>query len=160
MSLSKLRGSFEKAKDYAQEIKIEVKKQVGISFTIGVGPNKLVAKIACDSQKPDGLTIITPDEVGCFLSPLPVDRLFGVGKKISTKMDSLGIKTLSDLANYDFQRLIEVFGKTLGLYFHNAANGVDNEPVQEAGEAESISRIGTLKQDSHDLAFIFRKPTN
>jgi DNA polymerase-4 len=72
-------------------------------------------------------------------------------------MASLDIKTISDLAEFDVQRLIAIFGKTLGIYFHNVANGVDNEPVQEAGEAESISRIGTLKQDSHDLAFILQK---
>ena len=150
-------GSFEKAELYAKKIKSDVKNQVGISFTIGVGPNKLIAKIACDSQKPDGLTIITPDEVGCFLSPLPVDRLLGVGKKISAKMDSLGIKTIGDLAEFDIQKLIGIFGKTLGLYFCNAAKGVDNEPVQESGEAQSIGRIGTLKQDSHDLSFILQK---
>jgi DNA polymerase IV (DinB-like DNA polymerase) len=150
-------GSFEKVKDYAQKIKTEVKNQVGISFSVGVGPNKLVAKIACDSQKPDGLTIVKPQEAKDFLSPLPVDRLIGVGKKTSAKMNSLGIKTISDLANYDVQKLIAVWGKILGVYFHNAANAVDNEPVQEQGEAESISRIGTLKQDSHDLAFILQK---
>ena len=55
------------------------------------------------------------------------------------------------------QRLTAIFGKILGIYFHNASNGVDNEPVKEAGEAESISRIGTLKQDTHDLAFILQK---
>ena len=58
---------------------------------------------------------------------------------------------------YDCQLLIEVFGKVLGIYFHNAANAVDNEPVQEQGEAESISRIGTLRQDTHDLEFILQK---
>ena len=69
----------------------------------------------------------------------------------------MGIKTIGDLAKYDCQRLIEVFGKVMGIYFHNAANAVDNEPVQEQGEAESISRIGTLKQDTRDLAFILQK---
>ena len=108
---------------------------MGISFTVGVGPNKLVAKIACDSQKPDGLTIVNPEEAKSFLAPLPVDRLLGVGKKTSAKMDSLGIKTISDLANYDVQKLIAIWGKILGIYFHNAANAVDNEPVQEQGEA-------------------------
>jgi DNA polymerase IV (DinB-like DNA polymerase) len=152
-----VQGSFENSKAYAQKIKAEAKNQVGISFSVGVGPNKLVAKIACDSQKPDGLTIVKPEEAKSFLSPLPVDRLLGVGKKTSAKMDSLGIKTIGDLAKYDVQRLIEIFGKTLGVYFHNAANAVDNEPVQEQGEAESISRIGTLKQDSRDLAFILQK---
>jgi DNA polymerase IV (DinB-like DNA polymerase) len=152
-----VQGSFERAKDCAQKIKAEVKSQVGVSFSVGVGPNKLVAKVACDSQKPDGLTIVKPEEAKGFLAPLPVDRLLGVGKKTSARMESLGIKTVGDLAGYDVQKLIAVWGKTLGLYFHNAANAVDNEPVQEQGEAESISRIGTLKQDSHDLAFILQK---
>jgi DNA polymerase IV (archaeal DinB-like DNA polymerase) len=150
-------GSFEKAKDYAQKIKADVKQQVGLSFTIGVGPNKLVAKIACDSQKPDGLTIVKPEDAEAFLAPLPVDRLLGVGKKTTVRMEQMGIKTIGDLAKFDCQVLIEVFGKVLGIYFHNAANAVDNEPVQEQGEAESIGRIGTLKEDSRDLAFIMQK---
>ena len=93
-----VQGSFEKAKDYAQKIKADVKVQVGITFTIGVGPNKLVAKIACDSQKPDGLTIVKPEDAKAFLAPLPVDRLLGVGKKTTERMEQMGIKTISDLA--------------------------------------------------------------
>ena len=150
-------SSFDVAKDYARKIKADVKNEVGISFSVGIGPNKLVAKIACDSQKPDGLTVVKPEESKRFLAPLPVDCLLGVGKKTSAKMDSLGIRTVSDLASYDVQRLISIWGKILGIYFHNAANAVDNDPVQEQGEAESISRIGTLKQDSRDLAFILEK---
>jgi len=152
-----VQGSFEKTKDYAQKIKAEVKSRVGISFSVGVGPNKLVAKVACDSQKPDGLTVVKPEEAKGFLAPLPVDRLLGVGKKTSAKMEALGIKKIGDLASYDVQKLTAVWGKILGVYFHNAANAVDDEPVQEQGEAESISRIGTLKQDSHDLAFVLQK---
>src|SRR5208337_3274562 len=152
-----VQGSFEKAKDYAQKMKNEATKQVDISFSVGVGHNKLVAKIACDSQKPNGLTIVKPEGAKSFFAPLPVDRLLGVGKKTSARMDSLGIKTVGNLANYDVQKLIDIFGRTLGVYFHNAANAVDNEPVQEQGEAESISRIGTLKQDTKDLAFILQK---
>ncbi len=150
-------GSFERAKEHALKMKAQVKAEVGIAFTVGVGPNKLVAKMACDSQKPDGLTIITPDEVGCFLPPLPVDRLLGVGHKISAKMQAMGVKTIGDLADVDIQRLVALFGKALGVYFFNAARGVDNEPVQEAGEAESIGRMGTLKQDTHEVAFIMEK---
>ena len=85
-----VQGNFERAKDYAQKIKTEVKSQIGISFSIGIGPNKLVAKIACDSQKPDGLTIVKPEEAKSFLAPLAVDRLLGVGKKTSAVMESLG----------------------------------------------------------------------
>ncbi len=150
-------GSFDNARDYAQKIKADVKAQVGISLTIGVGPNKIIAKIACDSQKPDGLTIVKPEEAQAFLAPLAVDRLLGVGKKTTVRMDQMGIKTIGDLAKYDAQKLVEVFGKTLGIYFHNAANAIDNEPVKEQGEAESISKIGTLKQDTHDLEYIMQK---
>ena len=149
--------SFEKANLYAQKIQQDIKTQVGISLTIGVGPNKLVAKIACDNQKPDGLTIIKPEEAAIFLAPLQVDRLLGVGKKTFVRMEQAGIKTISDLAKFDIQRLIAMFGKTLGLYFHNAANAVDNEPVVEQGDAESISKISTLKQDTHDLESILQK---
>jgi DNA polymerase IV (DinB-like DNA polymerase) len=150
-------GSFEKAKNYAEKIKQDVKAQVGISLSIGVGPNKIVAKIASDIQKPDGLTIVKPQEAAAFLVPLPVNSLLGVGKKTKTRMEQMGIKTIGDLAKYDCQRLIEVFGKTVGIYFHNAANAVDNDPVMEQGEAESIGRVGTLKKDTRDLEFILQK---
>ena len=149
--------SFGKARDYALTIKADVKAQVGISLTIGIGPNKLVAKIACDSQKPDGLTIVRSEQTKEFLAPLPINRLLGIGKKTAARMDQMGIKTIGDLAVYDCQRLIEGFGKVLGIYFHNAANGIDNEPVKEQGEAESISKIGTLKYDTHNLDFVLQK---
>ncbi len=150
-------GKFETAEQYAKKIKADVKVKVGISFSIGIGPNKLVAKIACDSQKPDGLTIVRPEEAEAFLAPLPVNHLLGVGKKTTMRMEQIGIKTIGDLADYDCPRLVEVFGKTLGVYFHNAANAIDNDPVVEQGEAESISRIGTLKQDTRDLELILNK---
>ena len=153
----RVQGSFEAAKALAKKMKDDVKNQLSITFSVGVGPNKLVAKIACDSQKPDGLTAVKPEEVTGFLYPLAVDRLMGVGRKIAAKMETLKIKTIGDLARYDVQRLVEIFGKSAGIYFHNAASGVDNEPVQETGEAESISRIGTLKENTRDLTLILEK---
>jgi DNA polymerase IV (DinB-like DNA polymerase) len=153
----KVHGSFEAAKTLAQKMKDDVKNQLNITFSVGVGPNKLVAKIASAHQKPDGLTIVKPEEVKHFLFPLPVNRLIGVGRKTSTKMGKLGIKTIGDLARYDVQRLVDVFGKNLGVYFNNAANGIDKESVQETGEAESISRISTLKENTRDLALILEK---
>ena len=153
----KTKGSFEAASDLAQKMKNDIKRQVGITFSVGVGPNKLVAKIAADSQKPDGLTVVKPEEVKRFLSPLPVNRLVGVGRKTAAKMAELDIKTIGELARYDVQRLMDVFGKNLSIYFHNAANGVDNELVQETGEAESISRIATLKENTRDLTVVLEK---
>jgi DNA polymerase IV (archaeal DinB-like DNA polymerase) len=154
---AKVHGSFDESKTLTERMKADVKSRFGVTFSVGVGPNKLVAKIAADIQKPDGLTVVRLEEVAAFLQQLPVDHLLGVGRKTSKTMEMLRIKTIGDLAGFDVQRLVEVFGKTLGVYFHNAANGVDDEPVREAGEAESISRIGTLKQDSRDLNFILDK---
>jgi DNA polymerase IV (DinB-like DNA polymerase) len=150
-------GSYEEAQVLVKEMKAAVKLEVGVTFSVGIGPNKLVAKIASDMNKPDGITVVRPEQVEGFLSPMPVDALLGVGKKTVAKMLEMTIVTISDLAKFDVQRLVEVFGKTLGVYFHNAANGIDNEPVQEAGEAESIGRISTLKENSHDLDFIMQK---
>ena len=153
----KLHGDFEVAAILVQQMKADVKNQVGITFSVGVGPNKLIAKIASDQNKPDGITVIQPSQVNTFLAPLPVNKLLGVGRKTTLKMQELGIKTIGDLATYDVQRLIEIFGKVLGVYFHNAANGVDNDPVVEAGEAESISRIATLKEDTRNFEVIIQK---
>jgi DNA polymerase IV (DinB-like DNA polymerase) len=153
----KTHGRFDEAKTLAERMKADVMQQVGVTFSVGIAPNKLVAKIAADEHKPDGLTVVRVEEVKGFLRSLPVDRLLGVGRKTSKTMDTLAIKTIGDLAGFSVQRLVEVFGKTLGVYFHNTANGVDDEPVKEAGEAESISRIGTLKENSRDLEFILGK---
>ena len=153
----RVQESFHEAKKLAQEIKKVVKKQHGLTVSVGVGPNKLIAKIACGIKKPNGLKVVKPEDIASFLGPLPVSRLIGIGRKTTARMDSMGIKTINDLANFNVQRLIEVFGKTLGAYFHNSANGIDNEPVEEAGEAESISKIATLKENTRDLAPILKK---
>ena len=153
----RVESSFEEAKELAKKIKEEVKANQGLTCSVGVAPNKLVAKIAADIEKPDGTTIVKPEEVSGFLSLLPVTRLMGVGKKTGKKMESLGISTIGDLSRSDTQRLIEVFGKKSGIYFHTASIGSDDEPVQERGEAESISKISTLKEDTRDLKAVLEK---
>jgi DNA polymerase IV (DinB-like DNA polymerase) len=153
----KIAGDFEKAKNLAQHIKSEIKTQQKLLCSIGIGPNKLIAKIASDIQKPDGLTMITPKQVTDFLSPLPVGSLIGVGIKTRERMEELGIKTIGNLAKYDIQKLISIFGRNFGTYFHNASLGIDNEPVREEDEVKSISRISTLKEDTRDLNHILEK---
>jgi DNA polymerase IV (DinB-like DNA polymerase) len=150
----KVNSDFDETSRLAQRIKEQIKAGHKLTCSIGIGPNKLVAKIAVDLQKPDGLMMIKPEEVERVLFPLAVDRLIGVGTKTSKKMQAMGIATIGDLARYDIQKLIEIFGQNLGSYFHNASLGVDDEPVQERGEAESVSRISTLKEDTQDLDYI------
>lgn len=150
-------GSYEQAAELAKRIKNDIKIQCELTCSIGISPNKLVAKIAADAQKPDGLTVVRPDQVESFLVPLPVDRLIGVGVKTKEKMETMAIRTIGDLARYDAAKLIDVFGRKLGTYFHNASMGIDDEPVQERGEAESVSRIATLKEDTRDLHAVLER---
>lgn len=153
----KTNGSYQEAEELAKEMKAAVKLETGVTFSVGIGPNKLIAKIASDIHKPDGIKIVKPEHVESFLSPLPVGSLLGVGKKTVAKMSEMDLKTIGELAKYDVQRLVGVFGRSLGIYFHKAANGIDDTPVQEAGEAESVGRMGTLKEDSRDIEFIMQK---
>lgn len=153
----KVGEDFGRAEELAGEIKKNIKAKEGMTCSIGVGPNKLVAKIAADFKKPDGLTIVRPEQVRSFLFPLSVDKLIGVGKKTSERMQELGVSTVAELAEYDTQKLIESFGAKMGTYFHNAANGIDEEEVRKKGEAESIGRISTLKEDTRDLDVIIKK---
>jgi DNA polymerase IV (DinB-like DNA polymerase) len=150
------RGSFEEAKKLAFEIKKEILEKEKLTCSIGVGPNKLVAKIASEFQKPDGLTIVMEEEVKKFLWPLPVDKLWGVGKKTERKLHEMKIKTIGDLANYDPSLLIEKFGGVLGTQFHLLANGIDKSEVIEGWEAKSISREFTFEEDTSDTDLIYK----
>lgn len=149
--------SFQKGCEIAAQVKNEILRLQKLTCSIGLAPNKLVAKIAADTQKPDGLTVVTLEHAASFLASLPVSRLIGVGTKTKARMQALGINSIFELSHFNMQRLIAAFGKTSATYFHNASLGIDEEPVQERGEASSISRIATLQKDSRELDFILEK---
>ena len=102
----------------------------GLTCSIGVGPNKLVAKVASDFQKPDGLTVVRDEEVEVFLEPLPVRKLLWVGRKTEAKLKALGVNTIGDLARYDPTALASLFG-VMGLQMHLMARGIDRSEVEE-----------------------------
>lgn len=154
---TRVHRDFSEGEKLAERIKADIRNEESLTCSIGIGPNKLIAKIAADSQKPDGLTVVRIDQVKEFLSSLPVDRLIGVGIKTKQKMLAMGISTVGDLASQDAQKLMEAFGRKLGVYYHNASLGIDEEPVQESGEPESISRITTLKENTKDLNTIVER---
>ena len=144
---------FDEAETLAKRLKHEIKEKEHLTASIGVGPNKLVAKIASDFHKPDGLTVVRENEVEAFLAPLPVRRLLWVGKKTEAKLKPLGVQTIGDLARFDPAVLNEMFG-VMGVQLHLAARGIDNSEVEQRTGMKSISHETTFEQDTDDLAVI------
>src|SRR5438309_1110467 len=147
-------GSFEKASHLAQQLKNAVRKSSKLSCTVGVSSNKLVAKIASNFKKPDGLTMVSPEKIESFLDPLPIRTIPGIGKKTEEVFSAMGLETISQLKSLDVFALNGKFGRKIGTYIYNAARGVDSEPVSPRQEATQYSRIITLKEDSKDYDFL------
>lgn len=141
--------TFEDAVICAHRIKDEVKQQEGITCSVGIGPNKLIAKIASGFQKPDGFTVVRPEDVRKFLFPLKVSEIPGVGRKTTEILNEMGITKVEELANYKVQVLSERFGK-MGVRMKQAANGIDFKEVEEWEGVKSISRHGTFEEDTKD----------
>jgi DNA polymerase IV (DinB-like DNA polymerase) len=143
------------AEALARKIKQEIKEQQKLTCSIGVGPNKLVAKVASDFQKPDGLTSVREEEVEVFLAPLLARKLLWVGRKTEAKLNSLGINTIGDLAAYDPSALTSMFG-VMGLQMHLMAKGIDRSEVEERVGVKSISHETTFEEDTADTSAIFQ----
>jgi DNA polymerase IV (archaeal DinB-like DNA polymerase) len=153
LDVSKRAGDYKNAEEIAKRIKKEIMTSEDISCSVGIGPNKLIAKIASEHDKPDGLTTVRENEIKEFLYPLDVRKLYGVGKKTEEALKELGVHTVGDLARYDRQLLINYFGKW-GLAMHLLANGVDNSDVEEYREIKSISREFTFEEDTSEMTVL------
>jgi len=147
------------AESLARRIKAHIKESQGLTCSIGIGPNKLVAKIATDIQKPDGLTTVTNGEVERFLAPLPVRKLLWVGRKTEQKLQNMGVKTIGDLANCDPTILTEIFG-SLGTQLCLMAHGIDKSEVEEREGIKSISRETTFQEDTADIRLVLQTMHN
>jgi len=148
-------GDWVGAELLARQIKQEIKEKEGITASIGVGPSKLVAKVASDYQKPDGLTIVKEEEVEKFLDPLPVRKLLWVGRKTEARLKELGVNTIGDLARYDPSALSSMFG-VMGLQMHLMAKGIDRSEVEERVGVKSVSHETTFEEDTADSTTIFQ----
>jgi len=142
----------EDAASIGKRIKTEIFRAENLTCSIGIGPNKLMAKMAVDSRKPDGLTVISLDQVKTFLDPLPVGKLFGIGPRTEEKLRAIGITTIRELGSSDPNLLSEKFGIRIGGALYETANGIDDDPVAEK-EPEQMSRIITLKHDVEAFDF-------
>ncbi len=144
------------AEEYAQEIKKSIKEKCGgLSTSIGIAPTKSAAKIASDYQKPDGLTIVHFNALKDFLSQLDVETISGIGIKTQKILkEQMNIKTIGQLSNTDVQLLIERFGKKIGTWMWQVANGLDNEPVLPRENHISLSNECTLEFVTEDKEII------
>ncbi len=135
---------------YAVKIAREIKKKIflktHLTASAGVSYNKFLAKVASGFKKPNGLTVVTPEQAGEFIEKLPIGSFYGVGKVTEKAMFSLGIKTGSDLKKKTVEELTILFGKS-GNWFYYLARGIDNSPVEPYRERQSIGREITLSSD-------------
>jgi DNA polymerase IV (archaeal DinB-like DNA polymerase) len=138
--------------EYAATIKDAIRQQCGgLLSSIGISSTKSAAKIASDFKKPDGLTVIYPDQLQKFLENLEVYRIAGIGAKTQQVLkDEMGIQTIGQLAKYDVQELKDRFGKRNGLWMWQVANGRDNDPVMRKEDNISISTEETLGNATAD----------
>ncbi|WP_082093112.1 DNA polymerase IV [Methanosarcina siciliae] len=147
-------GDFNLAFELGMQIKKEIKEKEKLTCSIGIGPNKLIAKMASSAKKPDGITLVSPDKLEVFLWPLKVSKLWGIGDVTAKKLQEMGIVTVKDLAEHDVIELISAFGKSRGTWLKQAASGIDNSPLKERGGSEQIGRIATLPEDTLDQELI------
>lgn len=133
----------------AREIRRRVRSERGLTVSVGVGPSKLVAKIASDADKPDGLTVVPPAEVEGFLAPLPVRRLHGVGPATERALEGLGVRTVADLRALDLEVLAGRFGRH-GEVLWRFARGIDEREVTTRRERKSLGKETTFRRDLAD----------
>jgi DNA polymerase IV len=136
-----------RARDVAKSLKAAVHEATGLTCSIAVAPNKLLAKIASELDKPDGLTILKPEDVATRIWPLPPKRINGIGPKASQKLDALGIRTIGALAHADLAWLVEHFGRNYAAWLLRVARGDDDRDVVTESEPVSISRETTFDRD-------------
>jgi DNA polymerase-4 len=134
----------------AREIRRRVRAEVGITVSAGVAPNKFLAKVASDWNKPDGEFVVLPEQVEAFVAALPVRRLFGVGKATAERLNGMGVSSCADLRAYSVFELTQRFGR-FGQRLYELCRGIDERPVQPSQRRKSLSVERTYAEDLHGL---------
>ena len=137
----------------ARELQTAVQEHLGLPCSIGIGPNKLLAKLASSMKKPNGLTEIRPEDVDGLLAELPVQELCGIGAALQARLNSDGVVTCGDLARVPVRRLVQRFGRHVGLHLARLSRGLDEAPVvrgEQALPAKSMGHLHTLSRDTAD----------
>lgn len=138
----------ELAVDIAKEIKQKILERTSLTASAGISFNKLLAKIASDMRKPNGIFTVHPDRALDFIGSLPVEKLWGVGPKTADRMHEMGVFTGAQLRRISFEHLVQVFGK-MGRVYYDFSRGIDNRPVVVAYERKSVGCERTFLEDLH-----------
>lgn len=147
---------FIQAQKICQNIKDEIKAKEKLTASIGLGPNKLIAKLTSDFKKPDGLTVITEDKIDNFIKPMPIRKLPGIGPKTEMLFLKMGVKTVGDLQKIPEEKLVEILGKW-GIDLYEKARGRDDSELTEEWIAKSVGEQETFQKDTSDSNFIFER---
>ncbi len=150
------RADLGRAREWAGQIKREILEREGLTCSIGIGPNKLVAKIASDFRKPDGLTVVAPDDVQAFLDGLSIRVVPGIGPKTERFLHERGITRIAELRAVEPTRLREWLGKG-GEDLHRKAHGQSDDPVSSDRERKSVGEQETFEVDTLDAAFVLER---
>src|SRR5512139_1898300 len=147
---------FGSPEEVARKIRATVREETGLTVSAGVAPNKFLAKIASDLGKPDGLTVVSPGNETGFLDPLPVAKLWGVGKVTERELLRWGVRTIGDLRRVPAGTLTRAFGAH-GEQLHRLAHGVDDRPVETEHEAKSVGHEDTYDHDLRERGAMRRE---
>ncbi len=142
-------GQREDGRVLARLIQKAIYDDTGLTCSVGVAPNKLLAKMASEFNKPNGIAIVQPEDLQTMIWPLPCRKVNGIGPKAEAKLAQHDIHTIGDLAQRDRLWLMATFGKSYGAWLHDAAHGKDDRPVAMSSEPVSISRETTFAHDLH-----------
>ncbi|MDI9414385.1 MAG: DNA polymerase IV [Bacillota bacterium] len=140
--------------DMGLHLKKLIKQETGLTASVGIAPNKFLAKLASDWRKPDGLFVIRPEDVQKFLYELPVNKIWGVGKKSEERLHQLGLYHVKDILPHSLEWLQKNVGEALGNQIYHLARGLDERPVVANQKAKSIGQETTFSEDQESLPFL------
>ena len=144
-------SDFDDAKIFATSLQKNIKEQINLTCSIGVGPNKLISKIASGVNKPNGITVVSQDDAKNFISNCKIEDIPGVGPKTTLKLNSLGIKSISDISKKNIFELRDALGYKIATFLANASNAIDYSQIKIRGTSKQIGKIVTLKKDKPEF---------
>jgi DNA polymerase IV (DinB-like DNA polymerase) len=148
--------SYTLAQDICRQVKRAIREEERLTASVGIGPNKLIAKIASGMCKPDGLTTVREEDVAAFLAPLPVRTIPGVGPKTEAELARIGVTIIKDMRRFSQEELRAMFGKR-GVDLYEKAHGRDGSLIEETYEAKSIGEQETFEQDTRDMSVLVER---